>query len=271
MRTARAGSWRMAAALAAAAIALALAAGGCGKKPRAPLPPAPPSAPPTARPVPGAPGLARTGYAIQVGAFAQVANAERFTRALRLQGLDAFYFLYKSGLYKVRFGDFATREAARSEAERLQRAGAIGDYFIVSPETYSVAEAESKGEDFLRDRIVRTAESFIGTPYQWGGTSPEEGFDCSGLAQAVYRLNGLNLPRSAAAQYDAGRGVEADRLQKGDLVFFSIARNGRISHVGIYCGDGAFIHAPGAGKRIRTDRMADSYFSARYEGGRKYF
>ncbi len=268
MRTARAGSRRMAAALAAAAIALALAAGGCGKKPRAP---APPSAPPTARPVPGAPDLARTGYAIQVGAFAQVTNAERFTRALRLQGLDAFYFLYKSGLYKVRFGDFATREAARSEAERLQRAGAIGDYFIVSPETYSVAEAESKGEDFLRDRIVRTAESFIGTPYQWGGTSPEEGFDCSGLAQAVYQLNGLNLPRSAAAQYDAGRGVEADRLQKGDLVFFSIARNGRISHVGIYCGDGAFIHAPGAGKRIRTDRMADSYFSARYEGGRKYF
>jgi cell wall-associated NlpC family hydrolase len=214
--------------------------------------------------------LALMGYSVQIGAFSNLNNAIRLTRSLEKSGLEAYYFVHPTRLYKVRFGDFPTRESARKVAERIRVAGIIDNYYIVSPKSYAVSKRRRQDRRSLRDDLVDTAESFIGLPYRWGGSSPKYGFDCSGLTMAVYQLNGLKLPRSSREQYRDGTPIRRNRLKKGDLVFFSTVKSKRISHVGIYKGDEKFIHAPGRGKRIRFDSLKNKYFNARYMGARTY-
>jgi hypothetical protein len=210
------------------------------------------------------------GYSIQVGAFSNVDNAVRLTASLEAQGVNAYYFLHKEGLYRVRFGDFQTLEQAVAHADTLVGAGIIDTYYIVRPEDSPAAKAALYGDAILRNDIVETAQRFIGLPYRWGGASAEEGFDCSGLATAVYQLNGLNLPRTSGEQFRVGTPVGANGLSRGDLVFFAISGARRVSHVGIYIGEGRFIHAPGRGKAVREDFLSDTYYRARYMGGKTY-
>jgi cell wall-associated NlpC family hydrolase len=214
--------------------------------------------------------LARMGYSIQVGAFSHLGNAIRLTESLEHQGLDAYYFRHKTGLYKVRFGDYSSREEALAMVERLKKTDSIWKYYIVNPEDYALAKERVYGRAYFREEIVETAESFIGIPYHWGGSSADTGFDCSGLTMAVYHLNGLNLPRSSWAQYRAGDPVRRSALDKGDLVFFATTGGKRASHVGVYAGDESFIHAPGKGKRIRVDSLSNRYYATRYLGARTY-
>ena len=115
-----------------------------------------------------------------------------------------------------------------------------------------------------------TAERFIGVPYRWGGESTVDGFDCSGLTMVVYQLNGLDLPRTSAEQWRAGRPVDRDEMNRGDLVFFA-TRGGRVSHVGIYLGGDTFLHAPSRGNPIQTASLSSDYYRARYVGARAYF
>ncbi len=226
---------------------------------------------PDSRPVARQKTAARLGYSIQVGAFANLDNAVRLSESLEQSGLDAYYFVHETGLYKVRFGDFPTKEAARRKAEAVLAAGIIDAYYIVSPADYAVEKQRKYGgRSYLRDEIVGTAKRFIGVPYRWGGTSSYKGFDCSGLTMVVYQLNGLKLPRSSRGQYRAGTPIRRSELSRGDLVFFATSGGRRVSHVGIFVGKGRFIHAPGRGKRIRTDRLTRRYFKARYVGARTY-
>ena len=226
---------------------------------------------PESRPVPRKETLAQLGYSVQVGAFANLDNAVRLSEALERYGLDAYYFVHETGLYKVRFGDFSTKEAARRKAEQARAAGIIDEYWIVSPADYAVRKQRKYGGRIdLRSEIVGTAKRFIGTPYRWGGTSPDVGFDCSGLTMVVYQLNGLKLPRSSRQQYRAGLPISRHELSQGDLVFFATSGGRRISHVGIYVGKGRFIHAPGRGKKIRTSLLTRRYYKTRYMGARTY-
>jgi hypothetical protein len=215
-------------------------------------------------------GFARIGYAIQVGAFSDLNNAVRLTQTLQDRGLNAYYFVHKTGLYKVRFGDFPSKESARRKAENLLALGIIDEYYIVGPGDYPKSKDRRKTITYLRNEIVTAAKNFIGVPYRWGGASPEHGFDCSGFSMAVYHLNGLNLPRSSKAQWESGSPVNRSRLSKGDLVFFATSGGRRISHVGIYVGEDKFIHAPGRNKRIRFDSLSKRYFRRRYAGARTY-
>ncbi len=212
----------------------------------------------------------RMGYTIQAGAFSQAENAARFTEILKEKGLDATYFAAKTGLFKVRIGNFATRESARNQAEALQMLGLIEDFYLVAPEEYAVAKARELGEDYLRREIVKAAQSFIGVPYLWGGTSAETGFDCSGLTMTVYQLNGIDLPRTSGEQFGTGEEIGEKELRPGDLVFFATGKGAKVSHVGIYVGNDRFIHAPGRGKKIRSDLMANTYYRKRYLGARNY-
>jgi hypothetical protein len=144
--------------------------------------------------------LVSIGYAIQAGAFTNPQNANQLTRALQKEGLDAYYFVHESGLYKVRFGDFPSKVLATKNAETLHAKGIIDVYYVVGPEDYPLAKTKQYGEIYVRKEIVKTAERFLGVPYQWGGTTAATGFDCSGLTAAVYELNGLKLPRSSKQQ-----------------------------------------------------------------------
>lgn len=116
--------------------------------------------------------------------------------------------------------------------------------------------------------IVRTASRLRGVRYRWGGSS-RSGFDCSGFTRYVFRHKaGIELPHSASAQFRMGTRVPRSQLKPGDLVFFQTYRRGP-SHVGIYVGDGKFIHASSAGRRVRVDSLDDSYYRRRYLGARR--
>lgn len=117
--------------------------------------------------------------------------------------------------------------------------------------------------------VLMRAISLVGTPYRYGGSTPEGGFDCSGLVNYVYRdMLDLRLPRTsqALAQYQGPR-IAPDRLATADLVFFG--SGGTVSHVGIYVGDGRFVHAPTTGGTVRLDRLDGPYWRDRYSGARR--
>lgn len=117
------------------------------------------------------------------------------------------------------------------------------------------------GED-----IVATARKYIGVPYRYGGASPK-GFDCSGYVMFVYDQHGKKLPRTADKQFEFGKKVKPHDLKPGDLVFFTTTEKGA-SHVGIYVGNGRFIHA--SSKRgVTISGLADYYYKPRYLGARR--
>ena len=218
--------------------------------------------------------LPRLGFTLQAGAFAKVENAARFSEALQAQGLEAAYYGSGDGLYRVRFGDFTTKEKARARGEALKAAGVIEAYWVVAPDGSAPAAPGSvrvrpSDERGVRANLVESARGYLGVPYLFGGTT-ERGFDCSGLTGAVYRLNGLRLPRSSLAQFEAGSPVDVDQARAGDLLFFATKGGGRVSHVGLYLGQGAFIHAPRSGQRIRQDDLSDRYYMRAFLGARTY-
>ncbi len=245
----------------------------CTPPSRPPVASSPSTADPIAEILNGAPSpgsLSEMGFSVQVGAFSQLDNAVRLEQSLAQRGVDAYYFRHASGLYKVRFGNHRNYSAARSEAERLHGQGVIGRFFIVVPETYAAARIKRSGRGNLRSELVSTVQRFLGVPYRWGGEDRNNGFDCSGLTMVSYRLNGLNLPRNSRAQFKAGRYVARKNLQKGDLVFFATQGGKRVTHVGMYIGNGQFIHAPRTGKTVRVAKLSSPFFRKTYAGGRAY-
>jgi cell wall-associated NlpC family hydrolase len=208
-------------------------------------------------------------HSIQAGAFSQLENAVRLSQKLQKLGLETYYFADDDGLFKVRFGDYRRKEDALRRAQSLAAAGAIDVFYIVNPQQYAPAAGRRYGDSQLRTRLVNTARRYIGLPYRWGGDSPDEGFDCSGLAMTVYRVNGLNLPRNSRQQYRAGSPIARHSLRPGDLVFFNTSGRG-VSHVGIYTGGGKFIHAPKSGRTIQNESLSNGYFASRFMGARTY-
>jgi cell wall-associated NlpC family hydrolase len=116
----------------------------------------------------------------------------------------------------------------------------------------------------LGERAARIALRAVGVPYRWGGTSPNSGFDCSGLVYWTYRRLGISLPHSSYALAGTGRAVRSSRLRPGDLLFFW--GNG---HVGIYIGHGRMVHAPHAGERVQVVRLAASGYGSALDAARR--
>jgi murein DD-endopeptidase len=105
---------------------------------------------------------------------------------------------------------------------------------------------------------VTFAKRQVGTPYHYGGSSPQRGFDCSGLIYYSYRRAGLDVPRTTDGLYDSTFPVDPRSLHQGDLLFFSI--KGKVSHVGLYVGNGKFVHAPSSGKKVSYASIENPYW-----------
>jgi NlpC/P60 family len=121
------------------------------------------------------------------------------------------------------------------------------------------------GPTSIGERVVALAERYLGLPYVWGGGDPSSGFDCSGLTMYVYHQVGVDLVHFAGAQWNEGPRIQPAELQPGDLVFFEARPNGP-AHVGIYVGDGRFIHAPHTGDVVKISSLSEPWYALQYVG-----
>lgn len=147
-----------------------------------------------------------------------------------------------------------TDESIKPVVERslLERVGEVTD------------QVEAKASE-----LVFNAVSLMGLPYRRGGTSVDTGFDCSGFVRSIFEQTvGLVLPRNAAQQAAATQKIDKKELQPGDLVFFNTMRRA-FSHVGIYVGNGKFIHSPKPGAEVRVEDMGIAYWARRFDGARR--
>jgi cell wall-associated NlpC family hydrolase len=128
------------------------------------------------------------------------------------------------------------------------------------PPSSSITGAEATG-------LVGTALALRGVPYRNGGSDPS-GFDCSGFVWYVFASHGIAVPRTVAAQFQAGTPVRATELQPGDLVFFETA-GAPASHVGMVVSDDEFVHAPSSRGEVRVEHLAAPYWSSRFAGARR--
>jgi cell wall-associated NlpC family hydrolase len=189
---------------------------------------------------------------------------ERAAQRNRIQGRLAserrLYGSVKSQLQQMISQQQAAQAAAANRARvaaKVQAAAPTGS-FGVGQSVGTVPSGHFSG-------VVGIAMQYLGTPYVWGGASPS-GFDCSGLVMYVFAQVGVSLPHYTVGQYNYPNAVSVPRneLQPGDLVFFA-----GLGHVGIYVGNGQFIHAPHTGDVVRIDSLSGSWYSSEYDGAKR--
>jgi peptidoglycan DL-endopeptidase CwlO len=146
-------------------------------------------------------------------------------------------------------------EASRATASRQDPLAAK----VVRIEPVAKVELPSRGE-----LAARAAVQQVGIAYHWGGETPANGFDCSGLVRWAYRQVGLDLPHSSYALYDVGRPVAAGKLAPGDILFFA-----GLGHVGLYVGHGRMVHAPQTGRDVEIVSLGGSSYGASYVAARR--
>jgi len=166
-------------------------------------------------------------------------------------------------------GDFG--QATVAAIENFQRDRGLDADGVIGTETYRAIMGREiavsrDGSSSLVRRVVQASLRYQGVPYAFGGTSPN-GFDCSGFTRYVFAQAGIYLPRAADEQYEVGQYVSYNRLQSGDLVYFTTYESGA-SHVGIYLGNGQFISATSS-RGIAIARMDSGYWGDRYLGARR--
>ncbi len=134
--------------------------------------------------------------------------------------------------------------------------------------SYLESGAFSDAMEHIRSKIREIALAYLGTPYRWGGTTPNA-FDCSGFVKYIYNKVGIRLPRTAREQIKVGNPVKNGYWETGDLVFFDIDK-GYVSHVGMYLGDYKFIHAARPGVGVTVGTLKQKYYRDRYVGARRF-
>jgi len=200
--------------------------------------------------------------------------AQRAARKTEIEGqLAERQRLYESVKDEIDRLEAAERERQRrieeelrrreQEREQIREAGGVdtSQYQgqISNPEGIGTSPGSSIGQ-----RAVEIAMQYLGIPYLWGGASPGSGFDCSGLTMYVYAQLGIQLPHYAASQYTMGVAISRDQLQSGDLVFFH-----GLGHMGMYIGNGQFIHAPRTGDVVKISSLSDPWYVSTWVGARR--
>ena len=140
---------------------------------------------------------------------------------------------------------------------------------LMSPSTRAAGPEAASEPQHAGAELVLRALSLLGVNYRFGGNSPDTGLDCSGLVRHVFReAVGVVLPRRAEEMSRAGSSVDTSQLAPGDLVFFNTLRR-TFSHVGIYIGNGQFVHAPSSGGGVRVEHLSKQYWTQRFNGARR--
>ncbi|AFM40766.1 cell wall-associated hydrolase, invasion-associated protein [Desulfosporosinus acidiphilus SJ4] len=161
----------------------------------------------------------------------------------------------------------ALEKAQSQSAQATQATQAIQSTAQATQAAQSAQATQTSNTNPIVSRIISEANSLLGTPYLWGGTTPK-GFDCSGFTQYVYASQGIVLPRTSQEQGKTGTAVTYHDLKSGDLVFFSIAGNGTIDHVGIYLGNSQFISAT-THKGVAVYPLTSSYWLNTFIGAQR--
>jgi len=228
-------------------------------------------------------GKANTGANLRKGPGTSYAVVDTAAK-----GEKAYIIGIEDGWYRVIFGNHVCyirsnlldlteapyENRASSKSPKFYRGGkslgtepsasALNGSSASKPSGGSVSTAKVTGS-----QIVSKAKEYLGVPYKYGGTTPS-GFDCSGFVYYVYRSLGINISRTQTAMYSQGKAIKKSELKPGDLVFFQNTYKAGISHVGIYVGDGKFIHSPSSGKVVSYADLNSSYYTSHYYGAARY-
>ena len=232
-------------------------------------------------------------YVLCLGIY-QKSEAEDLHQELASRGYPV-YLLYGENC-EVRMGSFESRQKAEEIADKLQAEEKIVarvqeeeglDQYQASWENDTPGKEVDQStslqyKDPKAQKIVSLALDLFGHPYKYGGTCIGKGIDCSYFSQTIFKELGINLPRTSGEQFKVGQNVDKEQLKVGDLLFFrktyysrkkqvSSKRRGitRINHVGIYIGNGEFIHATVNVKRVTISRLDEVYFTKRFAGARR--
>lgn len=210
--------------------------------------------------------LVKYGYPIGTDGIYGSETARAVQRFQADKGLDIDGIVDSKTYKKLLGSSMPKNEAKRAEKAKSKTFAMKTKY--PSSRNYTEYSKIKKftSHDVIGDRLVSTANKYVGVPYVFGGNTPS-GFDCSGFTRYVFSHNGINLPRMADEQYRIGSAVSRSELIPGDLVFFSTYEPGA-SHAGIYVGDNQFISATSSGG-IRVDSMDSGYWASRYVGAKR--
>ena len=169
--------------------------------------------------------------------------------------------------------DSADQLPVASASQALLEPGLVPERDVLyASDVNHIIATQGRQADTAQGRVqslLKGALALLGTPYRWGGTSPDGGFDCSGLVGYVFRTAlGIELPRVSREMANNGEKVDRASLTAGDLVFFS-RRGKRVDHVGIYVGNGQFVHAPRTGKDVMVSELDTGYWSGKFLQARR--
>ncbi|MBA1421141.1 MAG: LysM peptidoglycan-binding domain-containing protein [Epsilonproteobacteria bacterium] len=195
------------------------------------------------------------------------------------------YHVPKTKLAKTTHKNKKTKVARVHKKNNKKLVASLSNLETISLEKGTVTKKEKKTSLSLGDllfsthsssiskssKIISLAKKKLGRRYVWGATGEKNTFDCSGFTKYVYKKNGIKLPRRAIAQSKYGKYVPRKNLKKGDLIFFDTSkhRKGYVNHVGIYLGNGKFIHASSAKKKVVITSLNKRFYSQRYKGARR--
>ena len=199
------------------------------------------------------------------------------------KGEKVYIIGIKNGWYRVIFEDDVAYVSSKyidlTETPYENKSSAKSPIFYrggkslgIEPSAKALRDSANSNKitaDVTGSQIVKEAKKYLGVPYKYGGASPD-GFDCSGFVYYVYRSLGIKISRTQPEMYEQGRSVSKSELKPGDLVFFQNTYKAGISHVGIYVGDGKFIHSPHSGEVVSYSNLNSDYYTSHYYGAARF-